>query len=440
MDENFLNIRSWGYRPPRKQKVATPRWVPKSLETECDSSLLAYGRGRSYGDSCINSEGLLIRTEALNRFKSFDVSTGVLVAEPGVQLSEILDLIVPKGWFFPVCPGTSFVTLGGAVSNDIHGKNHHKDGTLGRHVLSLNLLRSNGDHLKCSMTKNRNVFVATIGGLGLTGLITEITIQLVRVKSSYLDVRYDLFENLDEFVKLSEKHKNQYQYTVAWLDCANSGRRFSRGVFMSANHSEINDLQVASGARKRFNLNVPFNFPSRILNKYSIRVFNNLYFNFHRKLHQKTIKTDFRKFFFPLDGVKNWNRIYGGDGFHQYQFVIPHDKLSALEEILIVIVRSGMGSFLAVLKEFGSIESPGLLSFPRAGWCLALDFSNRGNKTSALLDTINNIVMAAGGAVYPAKDRVMSQATFNQSFSKLPEFLSYKDERFSSDFWRRVHG
>lgn len=429
------HYRSWGFVNPPPQRVEKLAWCPARLNTVTTRTLLPFGNGRSYGDSCLNSDGMLIDTQSLNRFISFDSNTGVLEAEPGVLLNDILQLVVPQGWFLPVSPGTSYVTLGGAIANDVHGKNHHCDGTFGRFVKQLHLLRSSGEHLICSDIKNQELFCATIGGLGLTGLITRVAVQLIRIHSADLDIRLKTFKGLEQFQALSSFYRNDFQYTVAWLDCASSGKSFGRGVFMAANHTQHGEL-VAGSSAPRFS--IPMNIPRWVLNQYSIRAFNSLYYH-KQRTQANTEKTQhYQSFFYPLDAIGHWNRIYGARGFHQYQFVVPFDQVSALERILHDIVDSGMGSFLAVLKEFGDIPSPGLLSFPRPGLCLALDFADRGSRTEKLIKRLDNMVQAAGGAAYPAKDRLMSADAFEGYFDQMDAFSAFVDPAFSSDFWRRV--
>ncbi len=428
--------RSWGYSPTVKQVAVRPNWRDYSLSLVKDK-ILPFGNGRSYGDSCLNSSGQLIDSRSLNRFISFDKEQGILRCEAGVTFHHILETIVPAGWFLPVTPGTKFVTLGGAIANDVHGKNHHKDGSLGRHVIGLELLRSNGERLFCSADSNSDLFEATIGGLGLTGFVTWAEIKLMPVSSDLVDVEIIPFYGLDQFYELSGSASNDYQYTVAWLDCIARGKNFARGLFMQANHSkEYGNSSQASSKRK---LNVPFNFPGWCLNKYSIGAFNNLYFYMNKKKAHKTIPQHYDSFFYPLDGVNNWNRIYGKEGFYQYQFVVPKKNVAAMENILRKIVSSGLGSFLAVLKEFGELESPGMLSFPRSGICLALDFSNRGEFTRRVLDELDTLVMDAGGAVYPAKDVRMSAQAFKAYYPAHEKFVQYMDPNFTSDFWERVH-
>jgi len=431
-----LRYRSWGLNYDQAQQAQVPFWSPERLSVPEGKTLLPFGNGRSYGDSCLNQQGVLLDSQALDRFISFDTTTGVLVAEPGVLLNTILQHIVPCGWFLPVSPGTSYVTLGGAVANDVHGKNHHRDGTFGRFVKSLDILRSDNESVHCNASQNSELLKATIGGLGLTGLITRVSLQLIPIRSAYLDVRYEIFHGIAEFQALSARYKEDYQYTVAWLDCASSGAQFARGIFMAANHSDEGDLTPGPVSPR---LKIPIDFPRWVLNQYSIKAFNKLYFKSQARLANKPLHHQhYQGIFYPLDAIAQWNRIYGAKGFHQYQFVVPLDQASVLENILQDIVSSGLGSFLAVLKEFGDVESPGLLSFPRAGLCLALDFANRGGKTEALILRLDDQVCKAGGAAYPAKDRLMRAQSFEQYFEQVERFKHQIDPAFSSDFWQRV--
>lgn len=427
--------RSWGLVSPPDQRAEKLLWCPETLNTVDKQELLPFGNGRSYGDSCLNSSGKLLDTQLLNRFVHFDSDSGLLEAEPGVLLNDILQQFVPQGWFLPVSPGTSYVTLGGAVANDVHGKNHHCDGTFGRFITKLHVLRSSGEHLVCSPTENQDLYRATIGGLGLTGLITRVAVQLMRIHSTDLDIQLKTFSGLEEFRALSLHYRKDFKYTVAWLDCTSSGKNFGRGIFMAANHAQQGDL-VAGQLSPRFS--IPMNFPRWVLNQYSIRTFNSLYYHKQRILAKNQQTQHYQGFFYPLDAIGRWNRIYGARGFHQYQFVVPFEQANVLEVILHDIVDSGLGSFLAVLKEFGDILSPGLLSFPRPGLCLALDFADRGSRTEKLIKRLDSKVRSAGGAAYPAKDRLMSADSFEAYFDQLDAFSEFVDPAFSSDFWRRV--
>lgn len=431
----MTNYRSWAYNPTSEQKAVTPDWTDFDLGIDA-KSLLPYGNGRSYGDSCLNSEGIVIDNRSLNRFIKFDTDTGVLRCESGILFSEILKVIVPHGWFLPVTPGTKFITLGGAIANDVHGKNHHQDGTFGRHVLSFELMRSNGESLFCSPQKNSDFFTATIGGLGLTGFISWAEIQLKKIPSPFLKVETTAFHGLDEFYTLSEQANDKYRYSVAWLDCAAGGKQFARGLFMAGNFENCDKTVKAVQSEPK--ISVPFSFSKKVINRYTIRTFNTLYFNKNRLSADKKVYQHYDPFFYPLDGIENWNRIYGNQGFYQYQCVVPSSDRSTMDKILNRIVASGLGSFLAVLKEFGSLPSPGMLSFPRPGVCLALDFANRGDVTLKLIQELDELVIEAGGAAYPAKDLRMSSQAFQSYFPNHDKFKTYIDPKFSSDFWRRV--
>ncbi len=432
------NYRSWAYIPPLEQKAVRPAWKDFDLEKDA-KSLLPYGNARSYGDSCLNSEGIVIDNRSLDHFMEFDTEEGILRCESGTTFSDILALIVPQGWFLPVTPGTKFVTLGGAIANDVHGKNHHQDGTLGRHIRCFELMRSDGNKLICSLNENPEFFSATIGGLGLTGFINWAEIQLIKIPSPFIKVETTAFHGLDEFYALSETANTKHRYSVAWLDCASGGKQFARGLFMSGDHASCD--KTNKSALHEPKVSIPFNFPQKVINRYTIRAFNALYFNKNNLLSAgKITYQHYDSFFYPLDGIGNWNRIYGSQGFYQYQFVIPFSERPTMGRILNKIVDSGLGSFLAVLKEFGDLTSPGMLSFPSSGICLALDFANRGEVTLKLIEDLDQLVMEAGGSVYPAKDVRMSSKAFQQYYPNFEKFKTYIDPRFSSDFWRRVSG
>lgn len=401
------------------------------------STVLAYGQGRSYGDVCLNNGGTLLSTAALDRFIHFDADTGLLRAEAGTTLADILALIVPRGWFLPVSPGTKFVSLGGAVANDIHGKNHHVAGTFGRHVTQFELVRSSGERLICSPECHAELLGATIAGLGLTGFITWVELQLKRIESDQIDLTTARFRSLDEFLSLSEKANEESPYVVAWLDGL---RAEGRGLLMQGDHAPCGpraSLPVARAGRPP-RLFAPFDAPEWLLNPLSIRAFNTAYF--HRQIAGvKRSRVHYDPYFYPLDAVRDWNRGYGKRGLLQYQCVIPFDDLNvAVRELLKRIAASGASSFLSVIKTFGTIPSPGLMSFPRPGITLSLDFANKGERTIRLLHSLDAIVRDAGGAVYPAKDACMTGESFRAYFPNWEEFSAYIDPAFSSSFWRRV--
>jgi len=399
-----------------------------------DSTILPYGNGRSYGDSCLNPGGALLLTRSLDRFIAFDRDAGRITCEAGVLLADILQLAVPAGWFLAVVPGTSAVTVGGAIANDVHGKNHHRAGTFGRHVIQFQLLRSDGQRLTCSPTTNADWFGATIGGLGLTGLITYAELQLRRTPGAAMDLEVIRFANLDEFFRLSEASDQSFEYTVAWVDCLSRGRSLGRGLFQRANHSAspMEHAKIRTG-----HLAVPFTAPFSLVNTATLRLFNFLYY--HRAGATRRRRESFQSFFFPLDSVAHWNRLYGARGFYQYQCVIPGQAGPEMTARLLErIARSGQGSFLAVLKQFGSLSSPGMLSFPRCGVTLALDFPNTGARIERLFRDLDEIVVAAGGRLYPAKDARMPGELFRNSYPRWGELERYVDPVFSSGFWRRV--
>ncbi|HEY1588109.1 MAG TPA: FAD-binding oxidoreductase [Rhodanobacter sp.] len=426
---------SWGRYPRVNQTVVDLADRHRQLPA-VDGSLLPYGNGRSYGDSCLNAGNTVLRTRGLDHFIAFDTASGVLECEAGLLLSQILDLVVPQGWFVPVTPGTRFVTIGGAIANDVHGKNHHRAGNFGRHVLELELLRSDGNRRICSRNENPEWFAATIGGLGLTGLITRARIQLRRIAGPWMSTEVHRFDNLAGFFRLSEQSDRDYEYTVAWIDCVARGKALGRGLFTRANHAPAHPDRRPTAPASR--LRMPFTPPLSLVNQLTLRSFNALYYNRQRRpvVHATT---HYEPHFYPLDGIGEWNRIYGPRGFMQYQCVVPPvDADRRIAQLLEVIAASGSGSFLAVLKQFGNLASPGMLSFPRPGTTLALDFPNQGTRTLTLLDRLDDVVAAAGGAVYPAKDARMSGAHFRQYFPVWESFRPFVDPHFSSSFWRRV--
>jgi FAD/FMN-containing dehydrogenase len=425
---------SWG-RYPKAKPAIMHRLVERRMSLPPTIlSRLVYGNGRSYGDVCLNEGGELLLSRGLDRFMAFNTAAGVLQAEAGILLSEILALCVPRGWFLPVTPGTRFVTLGGAIANDVHGKNHHRAGTFGHHVRALELVRTDGERRLCSPNDSPDWLAATVGGLGLTGLITWAEIQLHPIEGPWILAESRRILNLGDFFRLSEESDATNEFTVAWVDCAARGRNLGRGVFLRGNFAP----RVAGEGKtptRHGRLGVPFTPPVSLINAITLRAFNALYY---RKPQRQGL-THYAPFFYPLDGIANWNRVYGPKGFLQYQCVLPSPVAEpTLRDLLAIIARSGEGSFLAVLKRFGDQPSVGLLSFPRPGVTIALDFPFKGASTLRLLDALDALVAEAGGALYPAKDARMGAAMFRRSFPGLEQFLPYVDPGFSSGFWRRV--
>ena len=426
---------SWGRYPAVVHRhVYKPAWndqIPSIIEESPTASLLPYGLGRSYGDSCLNADRSLIDCRRLNRFLGFDESTGILRCESGVTFADIIHLFLPRGWFLPVTPGTQFVTVGGAIANDVHGKNHHCAGTFGAHVQQLGLYRSNEGLLTCGPNQNAGLFHATIGGLGLTGVIAWADIQLRRVNGPWIDAELVPFHSLSAFLDLSNQSDGRFEYTVAWLDCF-AGRN-PRGIFFRGNHS----AESGKIFRPKRGPELPFALPAWLLNRYTVKAFNTTYYRAHAARKGSSL-VGYDAFFYPLDSVRQWNLLYGKQGFLQYQCVLPQASLAAFEELLDRIARSGLGSFLGVLKQFGDAPPVGMLSFPRPGLTLALDFAMRGQRTFELLRSLDEVVLESGGALYPAKDARMSPALFDSSFPRWQDFVPYIDPKMSSSFWRRV--
>ena len=423
---------SWGRYPRVEHQNVRRIFWPDELRATVSNlqrPALVYGMGRSYGDVCLNAGADLIDLTGCDRMLEADWRTGVVRVQSGVVLAELLRVIVPRGWFLPVTPGTKFVTIGGAVANDVHGKNHHRGGTFGRSARSFLLHRSDRQSLRCSPAENPDLYAATIGGLGLTGAIEWVELQLKAVPGPMIDVETIPFSGLQKFTELSDESDQGFEYTVAWVDCFSP---HVRGVFFRGNHSAAEAKRHAERDAA-----MPFVAPEWFLSHATIRAFNMAYYR-AQKLKARKGTTHYDPFFYPLDSIRDWNLIYGQGGLLQYQCVVPSDRLDIIEALLAAIARSRTGSFLAVLKKFGDLKSPGMLSFPRPGVTLALDFPFRGEKTLALMTELDEVVRHAGGAVYPAKDARMSGAMFQHSFPHWREFSAYVDPKFSSSFWRRV--
>jgi len=427
---------SWGRLPGAKQAGVTLWSRVDPLPTTSGGSVLPYGQGRSYGDCCLNSDGWVLATRRLDRFIDFDPVAGILTCESGVILREIIDLCLPKGWFPPVVPGTQFVSVGGAIANDVHGKNHHRTGTFGSHVVKFELLRSNGERLICSEQDNPEWFRATIGGLGLTGLITWAQLNLRRVGSALVELENVPFASLEEFWDLSEASDRDFEYTVAWFDCYSFDDGRLRGIFARARHPESADGTL-SRDRPRARLSVPFDVPAWMLNPAVVRLFNKAYHASKRRRGIRRVGMD--SFLFPLDAIRHWNRLYGRKGFMQLQCVFPEAVgVQGASELLQTISDSREGSFLSVLKRFGSRRSPGLLSFPEPGITVALDFQNRGPSTRELLGECQEVVKTYSGRIYPAKDACMTPSIFDATCPAWRDLVPYIDPNFSSSFWRRA--
>lgn len=431
------DVVSWGRVTRRPQRVATPRFaaeLPGLLKARPPGTVLAVGNRRSYGDSVLNSDGSMIAMGALDRFIALDFERGIVRADAGITLDRLLRTVVPHGWFVATTPGTRFVTLGGAIANDVHGKNHHRAGTFGVYARAIGLLRSDGARLSIGPDSDPELFSATIGGLGLTGVIEWVELALQKIGSTDLDVRIEPFANLGEFWDLARRAEEAFEHTVAWIDCTARGDRLGRGILSSANWRSDGPLR----SHETRTLAVPFDAPRHLLNRTTIGLFNRLYHWAQSRKAGAGIQP-YGRFFYPLDSIAHWNRLYAKPGFWQYQCVLPsatmRDGISAL---LKEISDAGQGSFLAVLKTFGAKRSPGMLSFPLEGATLALDFPNRPTDIPALFSRLDHIVGSAGGRLYAAKDGRIPREMWRSGYPELERFTRSVDPAFSSDFWRRV--
>jgi FAD/FMN-containing dehydrogenase len=427
---------SWGRYPRLQAAELVPiHWASDFPRNSGAVSQLPVGLGRSYGDVCLLENGVLLQTTGMDRFLQFDPSTGALRCEAGVSLAQILDFAVPRGFFLPVTPGTKYVTVGGAIANDVHGKNHHVAGTFGCHVPRFELVRTDGSRLVCSATENTEWYRATIGGMGLTGFIAWAEIQLRPIVSRKITFQNDKFHGVDEFLALSKAAAAEY--TVAWIDCVSTVRNFARGIFMQGAHDAEHEPRAPSKEPK---LAFPFYLPEFALSHFSVGLFNTLYY--HKQFGERaTGLVDYEPFFYPLDAVLEWNKMYGKSGLLQFQCVLPRESdETGIVEILKNITASGLASFLAVIKVFGEVASPGMMSFPAPGITLALDFPIRSDVSFKLLDRLASITLEHGGRMYPAKDARMTAEQFQAFYPQWQEFARYIDPGFDSAFWRRVTG
>lgn len=410
-------IKGWGNYPAIPADVIYHERPKFETINEIDTGI-AFGLGRSYGDSALANN--IYSTQLLKRFLNFDNKTGILACESGVSIAEILSVFANRGWFLPVTTGTKFVTIGGAIASDVHGKNHHVTGCISEFVTEIKLLGADGKVYRCSENSNKELFFATCGGMGLTGIILEAAIRLIKINSTNISVSTFKAANLKETFDLFEENKNS-PYTVAWIDCLSKGERLGRSLLMAGSFMDDRIFNYSDG----FKIEVPKLFPSFALNKLSVSVFNSLYYNRILKKKQHDVQS-INKFFYPLDAIKNWNRIYGKKGFLQYQFVLPYESsYEGLKIILSEISKSGMGSFLSVLKLMGP-ENNNYLSFPMEGYTLALDFKIV-NGIFEFLDYLDEIVVDHGGRIYLTKDARMSREIMEKSYPLLDKFRLFRE-------------
>ncbi len=438
----------WGNYPVEDCSVYRPETYSDLGEIVAkapEPDLIGRGLGRSYGDAATNLDGAVVLNQQFDRVRSFEVESGILHCQAAVSLAEIIEHFLPRGFFFPVTPGTKFISIGGAIAADVHGKNHHFNGSMSEFLLDFRLLTASGDILHCSRDDNSDVFWATIGGMGLTGLILDARIQLQPVETAFMNVEHERAPNLDVVLERFSDTDNDFGYAVAWIDCLATGPALGRSVLMRANHAQLDDLPAKYRAapcefREGFKVSVPFNFPSIALNPFTMGIFNSVFYASYRDEH-KVIPCD--SYLYTLDRVHNWNRVYGRPGVLQYQLALPPEtSRSALTQILETLTESKRGSFLAVLKTFGP-SSRGLLSFPMKGCTLALDLPYTGPDLIAQLRGLDEIVLRAGGRVYLAKDACMKAEVFREMYPELDRFKEIKaridpEQRFSSSQARRL--
>ncbi len=437
MDSRFpfsKDFRSWGNQPACKHGVyrgaLAADAIAKVLEST-DGPVLAFGNGRSYGDVCLNASHSLIPTNGLNRIIRFDSATGVMLCEAGVTFEQIIRRVAHHGWFPPVVPSTQFITVGGALANDVHGRDHWCRGTFGAHVRAFTLIRSDGRVRACRPHENEELFRATIGGLGLTGFVHQIEFQLKAIRSTDIVASSQSFRTIEECVESLQRTVETEEYVTAWIDCA-SKAGYGSGFVLAGHHAD------ESLRERSHSVSVPARLasfvPPSFLRPATIAAFNGVW----GARPRPPVQRDYRPFLFQLDSVPHWNRLYGKAGLKQFQFVVPQRNAhQSVPELFAALRRNGLPPYFAILKAFGPRTSPGLLSFPMAGITGALDFS-AALRPESLFRELTELVLNAGGRLYPAKDLGMSPETFEAGFPQLAKFLPYVDPKFSSNFWRRV--
>jgi decaprenylphospho-beta-D-ribofuranose 2-oxidase len=428
-----MSLISWGMYPKtqnRVHKLTTLNELKSTLQE--NKELIPFGNGRSYGDSAIADE--IIYTKPYDYFLGFDQERGILHAQAGALLSDVLEAFVPRGWFLKVTPGTKLITIGGAIASDVHGKNHHVEGCFSQCVEEFRLMLESGEIV--TVTKDEELFLATCGGMGLTGIILDAKISLKKINSQFIRQTTIKTKNLEETFAAFEEYKDT-PYSVAWIDCLAKGEALGKCLLMVGDFADDGDLMYKPKGR----LNIPFNFPSFALNKLSVKAFNWLYYNkAPNGISKQRVGID--TFFYPLDAIQNWNRIYGKNGFTQYQFILPKESsFNGLKIILEKIAQSGKGSFLAVLKLYGK-ENENYLSFPIEGYSLALDFKIE-EGLFELLDELDEVVVEFGGRIYLTKDVRVTKETFEQGYPKIEQFREYRktnkmSEKFNSLQSKRV--
>jgi len=447
-----VTLTGWGRIAPTAADLAVPATAAEVAallghRAGPGGGVIPRGLGRSYNNAAQSAGGLVISAGRLNKIISLDPDAGVVVAEAGVSLEQLMVAGLPHGWFVPVSPGTRQVTIGGAIAADVHGKNHHVAGSFASHVTSFDILiPGQAEPHTVTPEADPELFWATAGGMGLTGFITRAAIALKRVESSLVLVDTVKTSDIDETMAVLAEHDKKYGYTVAWSDDLARGGRLGRSVITSGDFATLDDLDDTQrrdpfAFNTRARLTAPPAFPPGLMNRYSIRLANAAWYARaprHRAHELQTIS----QFFHPLDGIRNWNRVYGPGGFRQYQYVMPFGAEAAVRKSFEMVSAHRAPSFVTVLKRFGKAD-PGLLSFPAPGWTLALDFPARTPGLGPLLDQLDRLVVASGGRVYLAKDSRVSPATLEQMYPRLDEFRKLRAELdpggiLGSDLSRRL--
>lgn len=437
-----LALTGWGRSSRAAMAACRPERLSEARRRIAQAGregIIAFGGGRSYGDAALNTGGRAMLTRRLDRILAFDPETGDLVAEPGVTFADLLEVFLPRGFLVPATPGTAFATLGGAVANDVHGKNHDRAGSFGDHVQWLDLLLPSGEVARISPRERPELFAATIGGLGLTGVIVGIALRLMRVPSAHVTVRERRIADLDGFLAAFAEHRASASYSVGWIDGLARGSRLGRGILEIAEPSAEGTADAPAKAKTR---RVPRDLPGAVLNPLSIGLFNELYYR-RVPAGGRERRLPYRKFLYPLDSVEDWNRIYGKRGFYQFQCVLPDEAAPAGLRALLEAVSAARGaSFLAVLKTLGG-AGRGHLSFPMRGHTLALDFPRRGG-VDDLMRRLERLTLDHGGRIYPAKDACLSPEGFAAMYPKLADFRRVlreidPDARMQSDMARRLN-
>lgn len=410
-----------------------------------EASYIARGFGRSFGDAAFNDQGGIILQARFNHLVSFDDDSGVLEVEAEITLAELIDLFVPRGYFLPVTPGTKYITIGGAIANDVHGRNHLIAGAFSENVQSFTLLIASGEMLTCSRKENSDLFFATVGGLGLTGVIMSAKIKLVPIETAYIEVDYQKTKTLTETLDMLGGTTDSYMYSSAWIDCLSAGDKLGRAIIMRGYHAEkeavSNKVSHPLVSRKRKNVIVPFHLPTFTLNEWSTKAFNELYYRIHKDQTSRLLSID--HFFYPLDGVTHWNRIYGKQGVVRYQAVFPHDTAEeGLTKMLEKLQQTKGTYLLAELKRFGQ-QNQGLLSFPHEGYSLSMDIQIKDQSTFAFIKELDHLVSSFNGRIYLSQDTSLPQESLLEMYPRLKEFHSIKNEvdpggLFSSTLARRL--